>query len=323
MLRVVWVCLLGSAGLSAQTIPDARTEVRPAPPLVSGTDTPVLASGVEGPSAAVFPVSDAASVQAQLPDSPGTRRLLAAPEEDPPQTGGGQGLPPCPTPLSGAKRGGAPAADAAPLPTPCMMKRGIYRQFLNSPLPLPLTPRQKGILAARDVIDPFNLLTITANAAFTVGINPRTAYGPGMAGFGRDAGYSLAQDATGEFIGTFVVCSLAHQDPHYHRDPEGTAKQRVLHALRHTVISQHDDGRPMPNYENFITYPASALISNLYVPGVNGNGPSTVARILTGLATDPVNNLITEFLPDFARRVHVRVVFVQQILNQIATGQQL
>ena len=51
----------------------------------------------------------------------------------------------------------------------------------------------------------------------------------------------------------------------------------------------------MPNYENFVTYPASAMIANLYVPGVNGNGPATVARFMTGLATDPVNNLITEF----------------------------
>ena len=176
------------------------------------------------------------------------------------------------------------------------------------------------IQAVRDVIDPFNLLTITANAAFTVGIDSRTAYGPGMKGFGRDVGYSFVQDATGEFIGTYAVCSILHQDPRYHREPHASTMRRVGHALKHTVISQHDDGTPMLNYENFITYPASAELSNLYVPGVHGNGPSTVVRIVTGLATDPVNNLITEFLPDFARRFHVRIVFVQQILNQIATN---
>jgi hypothetical protein len=76
----------------------------------------------------------------------------------------------------------------------------------------------------------------------------------------------------------------------------------------------------MPNLETLITYPASAEIANLYVPGVAGNGPSTVRRFMLGLATDPVNQIITEFLPDFARRIHTNIVFVQHILNQVAAG---
>jgi hypothetical protein len=76
----------------------------------------------------------------------------------------------------------------------------------------------------------------------------------------------------------------------------------------------------MPNYAVLLTYPISAEISNLYVPGVHGNGPSTVARIATGLGTDPVNNLITEFLPDIAKHINIRVIFVQRILNAVVAG---
>jgi hypothetical protein len=244
----------------------------------------------------------------ELPDSPGATKQNAKPPKCDPTAK------PNPADMVGLSPEQKISAQ-----NPCAVKSQTYKQFLNDPGPFPMTSRQKGILAIRDVIDPFNILTITANAAFTVGIDPDNAYGPGMRGFGRDVGYSFVQDATGEFIGTYAVCSILHQDPRYHRDPHATTWHRVGHALKHTVISQHDDGTPMPNYENFITYPGSALISNLYVPGVNGNGPSTVTRILTGLATDPVNNIITEFLPDFARRVHIRVVFVQQILNQVAS----
>ncbi len=215
------------------------------------------------------------------------------------------------------------AVSAEEVRTPCMAAQDPYRRFLDSTLPSPLSPRQKGLLALHDIIDPFNLLTIGGNAAFTVGINSHTAYGPGLGGFGRLVGYSFVEDATGESIGTFGVCTLLHQDPRYHRDPQASTARRVLHAVQHTILSQHDDGTPMPNYEVLITYPASAEISNLYVPGIHGNGLSTVERILTGLATDPVNNLITEFLPDFARRVHIRVVFVQQILNNIAASGEL
>jgi len=79
----------------------------------------------------------------------------------------------------------------------------------------------------------------------------------------------------------------------------------------------------MLNYSTLLTYPISAEISNLYVPGVAVNGPSTVKRVAIGLATNPVDDLITEFLPDFAKRVHVRVIFVQHILNNVASGQPL
>ena len=60
---------------------------------------------------------------------------------------------------------------------------------------------------------------------------------------------------------------------------------------------------------------------NLYVPGIDGNGSSTTARIISGYATDAADNLITEFLPDVARHVHVRVIFGQRILNQVSSDQ--
>ena len=188
---------------------------------------------------------------------------------------------------------------------------------------VPLSTRQKGYLAFHDVIDPFNLLTVVANSAFTIGINSHTAFGPGMHGFGLNISTSLLQDATGEAIGTFGVCSIFHQDPRYFRMPKAKPLRRVAHVLSHVVVAQGDNGKPMLNYENLIVYPASAEIANLYVPGVAGNGPSTVKRFVTGLATEPIGNFIAEFLPDVARHIHVNIVIVQQILNQISAGQPL
>jgi hypothetical protein len=169
--------------------------------------------------------------------------------------------------------------------------------------------------------DPGNLLTIVGTAGYTIGTDAHTAYGPGWKGFGRNTGYSLLQDTTGQFFGVFLVPSIFHQDPHYHREPHATFARRVGHAIIRTVIAQSDYGATMPNYANLLTNPICAEISNLYVPGINGNAPSTAIRIATGYATDPVDNLITEFLPDVASRVHVHVIFVQRILNRIATGQ--
>jgi hypothetical protein len=98
--------------------------------------------------------------------------------------------------------------------------------------------------------------------------------------------------------------------------------KRIGHALVHTVWTQHDDGSPMINYATLLTYPISAELGNLYVPGLRTNAPSTGTRIVAGYATDPIGPLIAEFLPDIAKHIHIRIVFVQQILQQVATGSQ-
>ena len=194
-----------------------------------------------------------------------------------------------------------------------------YARFLDSPAPFPLTAAQKGWLAVHDVKDPGNLATIFNASAFTVVLNSHTRYGPGVGGFVRTSMYSLSQDATQELFSTFAVSALTHEDPRYHRMPTASVPRRLLHALAHTVISQSDSGRPMPNFAALSGYPVSAELANLYVPGLQTDGRATASRILIGYATDPVDNIITEFLPDVARHIHVRAIFAQRVLNQMAS----
>lgn len=193
------------------------------------------------------------------------------------------------------------------------------QRFLNEEVSLPITPRQKAFLAAADLSDPGNLAVVALSSAIYTASNPESAYGPGLKGFGRNYGYSLAQDATGEFLGGWLIPSLAHQDPRYHRMPGTPTGRRILHALAHTVVSQHDDGSPMPNYATLLTYPISAEIANFYVPGLQTSVSATAKRVVIGLASDPAEALIGEFLPDVARRIHIRVTFFQQIINNIST----
>jgi hypothetical protein len=184
----------------------------------------------------------------------------------------------------------------------------------------PLTPTEKGILAVREVTDPFNLLTIVAFSGISVAANAHSDYGPGFRGWGKLIGYSLAEDVQGEFTGTYALPVIFHEDPRYHRMPGQPVARRIEHALIHTVVSQHDDGRLMPNYATLINYPLSAEISDAYVPGLPTNLKSTAKRTALGYATDPVGPLVAEFLPDFAKRVHIHIVFAQQLLNRLAQG---
>jgi hypothetical protein len=213
-----------------------------------------------------------------------------------------------------AKRGEQPHVICRELVDP-------YQRFLDTHVAFPLTSQQKGYLAIHNLATPGSLLTIAAVSAFTIGIDSHTAYGPGLKGFGKNVGVSLLQDATGEFFGTYLIPSIAHQDPRYYRMSHASIPRRFFYAVSRTFVANNDDGSQMPNYATLLTYPINAELSNLYVPGIHSDASSTVARIAIGLGTDPVNNLITEFLPDVARHVNIRIIFVQRILNRIASEQ--
>lgn len=189
---------------------------------------------------------------------------------------------------------------------------------MNGPEVKPLTAKEKAHLAAKNLLDPFNTITILGNAAIAVGSDAHSPYGPGMPGFARYVGVSYSEDMTGEFFGTFLIPTVFHQDPHYHREPQRRVAHRILHAVVQVAWAQGDNGRGMVNYADILGFPIDAEIANLYVPGEKTNLPSTAARVATGWALAPTDNFITEFLPDVARHIHVRIVFVQRIINQVA-----
>lgn len=221
-----------------------------------------------------------------------------------------------------------PAAPEGPAPAvrnihsaavPCTTRPlNAWERFLNGPHGAPLTPREKGWLAARNVADPFNAITILGEGALAVGLDSHMAVGPGMAGYGRYVGISFAQDMTAEFFGTFVIASVTHMDPHYHRMEGRPIPRRVAHAITQVVWARSDYGRGMPNYSALVGCPIDDAISNLYVPGRRTDPQATARRCAVGLATAPIGNFVSEFLPDVASHIHVQVVLVQRIINQVA-----
>jgi hypothetical protein len=197
-----------------------------------------------------------------------------------------------------------------------------YARFLNGPQVKALTPLQKAHLAARNLIDPFNLLTIFGEAGIAVAADSHSPYGPGMKGYGKYAGVSFTQDMTGEFFGTFLIPSIAHQDPHYHRMPKATIKRRIAHAIYQIAWTQGDNGNGMLNYADLLGFAIDDEISNLYVPDRETDAPATASRYGIALATAPIDNFITEFLPDVASHIHVQIVVIQRIINQVAKTDQ-
>jgi hypothetical protein len=214
-----------------------------------------------------------------------------------------------------------PTATAGAAQTnPCPPEKRInwYDRFIDGPQVKPLKPKEKLWLAVRNMVDPFNALTIVGEAGISVGSDADSVYGPGMPGFARYVGVSYTQDISGEFICTFLIPSIVGQDPHYHRMPNGSIARRAGHAILQVVWTQGDNGKGMLNYGDIVGAAATDEIGNLYVPGRATNLPASAERYATGLATAPIDNFVSEFLPDVARHIHIQIVVIQRIINQVA-----
>ncbi len=212
-----------------------------------------------------------------------------------------------------------PASAQAELPEcPPQPIVNFFARFINGPEVKPLTPREKARLAVKNLLDPFNAITILGTAAISVGTDSHSPYGPGMSGFGKYVGVEYTQDMTGEFFNTFLIPSIVHQDPHYHRMPDATIRRRIFHAVYQVFWTQGDNGKGMLNYSNLVGNAIDDEVSNLYVPGRQTNLPASAERYVTGLAIAPTDNFITEFLPDVASHIHVRIVLVQRIIDTVA-----
>ncbi len=202
----------------------------------------------------------------------------------------------------------------------CAPTGSPFRRYLKNPLVAPLTPRDKFILATKDTFDPFNLLTIAADATYSVESNAHSIYGPGLRGTSKYAGVNFTEDMTGEYIGTFIICSLAHQDPHYHREPNRSILRRIFHAVVQVVWTQSDTGRPLFNYANVVGSMATTAVGYTFVPGQAQQGWGTTSEQLAlAFASSPSGNLVTEFVPDIASHINLHVVIFQRILNMVAT----
>lgn len=244
---------------------------------------------------------------AALPDAPPPAAApaapdahLAAPQKD---------CPPAPAPADGAQQ--KPGAG-------CHSGIDFFHPLGRPPVSGPWTSKNKLQMAARDVVAPFNLLTIGATAAITIGSNPHSEYGPGMKGWAKNAGTLLAEDMSTEFFATYLIPSITRQDPRFYRMPKASVRRRIVNAIVQPVWTVSDRGKPMPNYGNLIGFPAAVTLANVYAPGRKQGVWPTVQSSAIAIGTAPIGNLVSEFLPEVAKRFNIHIVFIQRIINQIA-----
>jgi hypothetical protein len=189
---------------------------------------------------------------------------------------------------------------------------GIQTDTTATPPPLPpSTTQAKFIYFLRETASPLTLAGGTFNAGFSQVTNTDPRYGVNRVAFAERFGASLADIASHNFFGDFVVASALHEDPRYIR--EGNTYgfwHRVGYALSRAVVIRTDSGGNSFNFDNVVGSGLAAGLSNLYYPAASRNSRGMFMHFGSDVADTGFVNLAPEFWPDFRdkflRRHHRR-----------------
>jgi hypothetical protein len=140
----------------------------------------------------------------------------------------------------------------------------------------------------------------TFNAAVSQVTNTDPRYGVNRVAFAERFGASIADIASQNFFGDFVVASAFHEDPRYLREGSGYGFwHRVGYALSRAVVIRKDSGGDTFNFDNVIGSAASTGFSNVYYPPASRDSRGMLLHFGSDVADNGFVNLAPEFWPDF------------------------
>jgi hypothetical protein len=166
------------------------------------------------------------------------------------------------------------------------------------------TTRQKFDHAVHETASLLTLGGGTFNAVFSQVTQTDPRYGKDGAAFAERFGASLADIATQNFFGDFMIASTFHEDPRYFRKGEGHSFwSRVGYAISRAVVIRKDSGGNEFNFDNVLGSAMSTGFSNLYYPAASCTGKGMIMHFGIDVADNGFVNLAPEFWPDFRRKI--------------------
>jgi len=156
----------------------------------------------------------------------------------------------------------------------------------------------------RETASPLTLGGGAFNATFSQLTKTDPQYGVGTAAYAERFAASLADIASQNFFGDFVVASVLHEDPRYFRKGPGHGFwSRVGYSISRAVVIRKDSGSETFNFDNVLGSAASTGFSNIYYPPASRTGKAMAMHFGIDMADNGFVNLAPEFWPDFRDKV--------------------
>jgi hypothetical protein len=182
----------------------------------------------------------------------------------------------------------------------------------------PLTPKGKFHLFYKTAFDPAEFALAGIQAGISQAEDSFPGYGQGASGYAKRFGAAFADQVSSGFFANFAYPSLLKEDPRYFRLGQGSVKHRFGYALAQIVVAHKDNGGRTFNWSNALGALSSGGLSNAYYPSADRGLGLTMNRAGISLLYGGMGALISEFGPDFDKKLHRR----RQKSQQLSSGEQ-
>ena len=172
---------------------------------------------------------------------------------------------------------------------------------------MPLSPGEKFNLAVLNSTSPAAFLGSGFRAAIGQAADTPAGYGQGGEGYFKRFGASLATNASTNLFGTFLLASLAHHDPRYFVEGDGSVGQSIKYGLRRVVFTRTDAGHKAFNWDGLTAPLLAASLANAYRPEQNRTASDTFKQYGIAIAITAGVNALKEYWPTITRRVLVPI----------------
>lgn len=213
----------------------------------------------------------------------------------------------------------APPAQTAPQEAPrqippladqtigLLSRRSIFFPDLATTLK-PLSPEQKFKLSLDETIAPSTLVSAAITAGYRQLENTYPGYGQEWGGYGKRFGAAMANSASTNFLGTFLIPSWLHQDPRYFISLRPSFRKKMEYALTRQIITRTDDGRSTFNWSRVIGVIGSESIANIYLPAEERTAGKTFERSGIRFGIGIGTTLLKEYWPMIFKKLGVAPV---------------
>jgi hypothetical protein len=165
--------------------------------------------------------------------------------------------------------------------------------------------KDKLFLFLRDSVDPETFLAAGFDAGISQARNEDAPFGQGGQGYAKRLGASYADEVQFRFFKEFTYPTVFSEDPRYYRMGQGRKSRRFLHAVMHSVVAYHDNGRPMFNFSEWLGEASAVSLANVYHPGARRGFAPAAQNMASDIGLDVGYDELKEFWPEIARKLRL------------------
>jgi hypothetical protein len=204
---------------------------------------------------------------------------------------------------SAKKAGGAATSRVKPQPKRILGIMPNFHAVGAGMTPPPPAPKQAFVIATRNSFDYSAFLFLGMTSVMAEGANTHAQLGKGLPGFGRYYWRGFVDKTDGNYLVTFALPTVLHQDERYFTLGKGGILKRVAYATSRIAITPNYQGHPSFNTSELLGRGIAQGISLGYYPSHTRTLEGIASKYGFAIARDAFTNVLREFWPDVATHV--------------------